>query len=746
MKRTTKILLCFSLCAFCLWTNVVFSSEEDKSLDSLLRQLSQSAPDDTSRIKTIIKVSERLLKDSKRAIEAQAYLNEALSLAKKIGNEALLCRCYDLLGVYYRDISQYDKALDFHNRALELADKIQDKGLLIKAYNNIGVLYRRMDEYSLAAFYHHKALSYAEEIGDIHGISIAINSLGNVYSINKNYGNAFDFFKRALALSRQQNNKLGEAINLNNIGEVHEFMGNQKSARSYYLSSLKINQDLNNIKGMAICYNGIGNTYYLSQDYISALSYYQKALAIDKILGDKKFIAESYINIGKTKIALGLLDGAEQSLTMGLSISKEIKAKWQVQLCYLYLSSLFEKKHNLEKALAYYQKSMAYKDSVLNEKAQRSIALLNTLYKTEKAERENQLLKKNKEIQEKELRRQQFFMIGLIILFGMAFMLIAIVYNALRIKRRTTLELQTQKQEIETKNFVLNQQQEEMLAQKEEIEKQRNSITQKNKYLEDAYRIIEDYINKITDSIKYAEQIQKAILPPAKVVKSFFPESFIYYRPKDIVSGDFYWFGKRENKLFFAAADCTGHGVPGAFMSIIGYDLINRAFNEMGLSKPMEVLEYLNDQIRISLRKDEEDIVLKDGMDIAFCSYDTVTGILEYSGALAPIVYVRDGKSFDIKPDSSSIGISMRKLNRKFTNHEVQLFPGDTIYLFSDGFIDQFGGLNRKKFMRGNFVNALQDISNSPINNQVGLLEDIFMEWKGPNEQIDDIMVIGLRV
>ncbi|SDB86945.1 Serine phosphatase RsbU, regulator of sigma subunit [Williamwhitmania taraxaci] len=746
MKRTTNILLCFILCAFCLWTNVVFSSSQDKSLDSLVLVVSQSSLNDSGRIKSILQLSERMLKDPKRTGDVLGYLNEAVSVAREIGNDKLLCRSYDLLGIYYRDISQYDKALDFHNRSLELADKLLDKALLVKVYNNIGVLYRRMDEYSLAAFYHHKALGYAEEIGDLYGISVALNSLGNVYSINKNYEEAFEFFKRALALSRQNKNVLGEAINLNNLGEVYEFLGNQKNARIYYLASLRINQDLNNVKGMAICYNGIGNTYFLSNDFPTALAFYQKALAIDKILGDKKFIAESYINIGKTKIYLGLLDGGAQALQMGLTISKEIGAKWQIQLCYFYLSAYFEKSNNPSDALRYYQKSMAYKDSVLNEKAQRSIALLNTLYKTEKAERENQLLRKNEEIQQKELRKQRMFTVGLTVLIGMAIFLLAIGYNVLRIKRRTALELLEQTREIEGKNSELGQQQVEMQAQNDEIEKQRNSIAQKNKYLEDAYRIIEDYINKITDSIKYAEHIQKAILPPAKVVKSFFPDSFIYYRPKDIVSGDFYWFGKRDSKLFFAAADCTGHGVPGAFMSIIGYDLINRAFNEKGLSKPKEILEYLNDQIRISLRKEEDDIVLKDGMDIAFCSYDPRTGILEYSGALAPIVYVRQGKFFEIKPDSSSIGISMRKLNRTFTNHEIQLFPGDTIYLFSDGFIDQFGGLNRKKFMRGNFINALQDISNLPMDNQAAQLEDVFMEWKGLNEQIDDIMVIGLRI
>ncbi len=746
MKRLGNILLILIFGAINLSPLAVFSVENGHKLDSLFHQLADAKQNDSSRVLTSIMVSELLLKDSKRSGEALSYLNDALALSKKNGYQTSLCRCYDLLGVYFRDISEYDRALEYHNKGLEIADQLQNRKLQIKSYNNMGVLYRRMDEYSLAAYYHHKALGYAEEIHDIHGISVAINSLGNIYSINKNYTSALEFFNRALTFSRQEKNRLGEAINLNNIGEVYEFMGQQNIARNYYNTSLKINHELNNIKGLAICYNGIGNTYYLSNNYSVALEYYQKALAIDKILNDKKYIAESYINIGKTQLALGIYDGASESLNYSLLLSKEIKAKWQVQLSYIYLSKLYEKTNNPVKALRYYQNSVAYKDSVLNEKAQRSISLLSTLYKTEKAERENQLLKKDSEIQAKELRRQRIFTAGLTILIGTALLFIAFGYNVLRIKRRSAAKLQNQKYEIEQINQELKQQQEELMAQTDEIEKQKNSIGQKNKHLEDAYRIIEDYINKITDSIRYAEQIQKAILPPAKVVKSFFPNSFIYYRPKDIVSGDFYWFGKRGQKLFFASADCTGHGVPGAFMSIIGYDLINRAFNEKGLSKPSDILDYLNDQIRISLRKDEEDIVLKDGRDIAFCSYDTVSGILEYSGALAPIIYIREGVSYEVKPDSYSIGISLKKINRSFTNREVQLMPGDTIYLFSDGFIDQFGGLNRKKFMRGNFANMLLDISTAPILDQPALLEDVLLNWKGVNEQIDDIMVIGLRI
>ncbi len=746
MKIVTKLLFYTVICTSLLSVEKVFSAGPTRGIDSLYMQLSLSSNDDSAKVQLLLNIAEKLIKAPQQIDDARPYLQEALAIAEKTNNPVLTSYAYDMLGVYYRDISHYDVALDNHNKALEIAERLQNKHLLAKVYNNIGVVYRRMDEFSLAAFYHHKALNYAEEIGDQYSISVSLNSLGNIYNLNKNYENALEMFVRALKISKSQNNERGIAINLNNIGEVYEYKGDQKTARSYYLESLKMNQAINSLKGIAICYNGVGNTYFNTGDNITALDYYQKALSIDKLLSDKKFIANSYINIGKAKLELGYYDQAYLSLTAGQKVAKGIGAKWELQQVYQFLSMLEEKRNNPAKALAYFHTAMFYKDSILNEKAQRSITLLQTLYKTERAEKENQLLRKNQEIQDKEIKQQRVLTISLIVGIIMAFLLVSLIYNAFRIKRRAAIKLQVQKHEIEEINVELSMQKEEILTQKEEIEKQRNSISQKNKHLEDAYRIIEDYINKITDSIKYAEQIQKAILPPAKVVHGLFERSFIYYKPKDIVSGDFYWFGKRDNKILFAVADCTGHGVPGAFMSIVGYDLINRAVNENGITRPSDILEYLNDQIRISLRKEEEDLVLKDGMDIAFCSLDTTTLLLEYSGALCPLVYISEGKAHEIKPDSSSIGISIRKLNRNFTNHEVQLKPNDNIYLFSDGFIDQFGGAHRKKFMRQNFINTLLDISNSEVYDQPSLLEDVFVRWKGGNEQIDDILVVGIKL
>jgi serine phosphatase RsbU (regulator of sigma subunit) len=251
---------------------------------------------------------------------------------------------------------------------------------------------------------------------------------------------------------------------------------------------------------------------------------------------------------------------------------------------------------------------------------------------------------------------------------------------------------------------------------------------QKNK-LQDAYRIIEEKNSEITDSIRYAKNIQEAILPPLHLLKNFLPESFVFFMPKDIVSGDFYWLAQTETKVIVAAVDCTGHGVPGAFMSFVGYNLLN-----LNIS--------LNESLRNTLGTND----VKDGMDIAICTIDIETKIAEYAGAYNPLYHFRD-KQLTIYPaDRFPVGSYMEMNHKKFTNHSVQLVPGDTIYIFTDGYSDQFGGKGDKKFMYSRFRNLLLNVQDLNMTEQKLVLYKEFHNWKGVNEQVDDVLVIGIRI
>jgi len=250
----------------------------------------------------------------------------------------------------------------------------------------------------------------------------------------------------------------------------------------------------------------------------------------------------------------------------------------------------------------------------------------------------------------------------------------------------------------------------------------------------------------ITDSINYARRIQNAILPPLKLLKSYFPQSFLLYMPKDIVSGDFYWVNKLYNKIFIAAVDCTGHGVPGAFMSIIGFELFRKITNIEGLTRPSDILNKLNEDFH-EIFKDVDNIVLRDGMDVAFCAIDLNDMILEYAGAFCPLYLIRDNKITEIKGDRFAIGLDeINFKDQSFKNHMIPLQQGDIIYIFSDGYADQFGGPDGKKFKYRRFRHLLLNIHQLPMESQQDILETSLREWKGDHEQVDDIMVIGIKV
>ncbi len=272
----------------------------------------------------------------------------------------------------------------------------------------------------------------------------------------------------------------------------------------------------------------------------------------------------------------------------------------------------------------------------------------------------------------------------------------------------------------------------EVVAQKEEIAKQSSQI--------------EEYFVQVTDSIKYAQKIQEAILPPDAQVKRMLPDSFILYRPKDIVSGDFYWLGESNGKVFFAAVDCTGHGVPGAFMSIVGYNQLKQAIITTGGSNPAEILDHLNRGVSETLHQKEEHSTNKDGMDIAICSIDYKTLELEYAGAFNPLYLLRKGEIEQIKANKFPIGSFVDEEPSNFTNNKIQLQSGDQIYIFSDGFADQFGGPRGKKFMYRRFRDLLIEHSGKSLEVQKEELLKSLASWMRDEEQVDDILVIGVRV
>jgi len=267
-----------------------------------------------------------------------------------------------------------------------------------------------------------------------------------------------------------------------------------------------------------------------------------------------------------------------------------------------------------------------------------------------------------------------------------------------------------------------------------------------NAELQKAYKEIEEKNKEILDSIKYAYRIQNAILPPDYLVKRLLPNSFILYKPKDVVSGDFYFVSEFHDKIVFSAVDCTGHGVPGALMTVIGYTWLVQGVREDKVKTPGELLSFLDEGVNETLRQTGNESGVKDGMDLAVCTIDYKTNTMMYAGAYNPCYYVHKGEFFEIKADKLPIGVNEDGVVDIYTDHTVKLDKGDTVYVLSDGYADQFGGPKGKKFKYKKLKEKILSIQHLSMQEQMEELDRTITDWQGEEEQVDDILAIGIRI
>jgi serine phosphatase RsbU (regulator of sigma subunit) len=285
------------------------------------------------------------------------------------------------------------------------------------------------------------------------------------------------------------------------------------------------------------------------------------------------------------------------------------------------------------------------------------------------------------------------------------------------------------------------------LAQTKSLIKTRNLLKEKEQALnliEKQKAELELRDKDITDSLNYAQRIQEALMPSEEYFRKYFKDSFIFLKPKNIVSGDFYWIGEKGDKVFIVAADCTGHGVPGALLSMIGIEIIEKTINVDNIEKPSEILSVLNKELEKTFSREKNiGTIIRDGMDIGLCVVNRKRKKLQFAGAFFPLYFIRDNSLIELKDDKLIIG--MNPLNNPYTNHEIDIQDDDIFYIFSDGYVDQFGGSQGKKFMYRRFRYLLLTIHSLPLADQKVILEDNIRTWMNGNVQVDDIMVIGFR-
>jgi len=615
--------------------------------------------------------------------------------------------------------SKIKKALDeqYQNPQLSLqlalqADSIAQstncKSCLARVNSLIGKIYKSQGEFQLALEHQIKCLKINEELKDYKSLMISHNDIGVLYKNINRFDLALTYFRKALSYSDKVTYEEAVTNIILNIGTIHNALGNLDSALFYYQRSLDKAYKKNNFKAIANALNNIGEIYARKNDHKNALVYFKKTLEVDRQTDNKYGIVYSYLNIGNVEKDLGRYDQALINFNQALSIAKEMDAKPLINNAYQSLSDLYRLKNDYQKAFEYHHLYTSLKDSLFNEESSRQVTEMETKYSSEKKDQEIKLLSKDKQIQNEELKRQKLF-----IYFGLATVVLLLglfffIYRGYKLKKKA------------------------------------------NEALSEAYTQIEEKNKDITDSINYAKRIQQAILPTAESIIKHIPEICIYYRPKDIVSGDFYFFSEIPDDpsgFIIAAADCTGHGVPGAFMSMIGNQVLNQIIIERKIKRPSEILSQLHEGIRIALKQNQSTTETKDGMDIALCYYQPVSRRLEFAGALRNLYIVRNSTQEveEVKADKQSIGGVKSEVHKIFTNHSIQLEKNDCFYLFSDGYADQFGGPEGKKFMTKKFKQMLLGIQNKNMSQQELELEKEFLTWKGNIEQVDDILVIGIR-
>lgn len=688
--------------------------------DSLWAVWNNESNPDSARLKAIGTISWSTIFSNPDSgfVLAQIEYN----FAKEKGLKKRMAKALTTLGSSFYMKSEFDTAVFYFKQSASIQNEIEDRIGLNATLNNIANVCLLQGDYTSAIDAYSKSLKYYEDEGMISEAGSVLGNIGRVHSFTNNSEKALDCFQRALELNKSVNRHTGIAGCLNSIGNIYFSKERYKDALQLSFEALTIYEEIEQKDGIANACIWIGKNYLELEKYSEAMDFLQRSLVINEELGSKRLASSSVLNIGKVHFAMRNYSKAKEFGSRSLNLAKEVDAQAEIQASALLLSKVYKATSKPALALEMYELYISTRDSLQSEENQKSVIRQGFKYEYEKQAAIDSLMhdeeqklsaatiekqeaeadKKDAEIEaQRNLQIALYGGLGLLCLFG------GFMYNRFRVTRKQKVVIEQQKDEVE--------------FQKE---------------------IIEETHKEITDSIQYAKRIQSAILPPPKLVKEYLADSFILYKPKDVVAGDFYWLEAQKDLVLFAAADCTGHGVPGAMVSVICNNGLNRSVREYGIVDPGKILDKTREIVISEFEKSEEEV--KDGMDVALCALKGRT--LKYAGAHNPLWIIRNGSSEvdEIKANKQPIGMFDKPL--PYTTHELELNAGDSIYIFSDGFADQFGGEKGKKFKSANFKKLLLSIQMETLPRQKELINQAFEEWKGNLEQLDDVCVIGLKV
>jgi len=657
--------------------------------------------------------------DYKRALE---YYKKGLTIDEELGEKQGMALSLGNIGTAYQALGDITKALGFYNKGLMIMQEINNQQGVAQALNNIGYVYNEQGNIPKALDCYHKSLKIQEEIGvkskdqieqieSKRGRATILNNIGYIYQVQNNLPKAREFFEKSLKLLEEINDKNGIAASLNNIGNLLNKQGRADEALAYYQKCLQIVEASDNKQGMANVFNSIGAIYNARNDRTAALSYYQKSLKLAEKIADVQASIHSLNNIAMVYLRDGKAHEAQSVGERSLRLARDLGFPEEIKDASEKLSAVYSRTGNWKAA---YEMHILYKqmsDSIGDEAIRKASLQKEFEYEYgKKAVADSIRTVEERKVFDVQLTQQKTQRTALYIGIALITLFALFMYNRFRLTNK-------QKQIIELKE--------------QETQQQKDIIEEKHK--------------EISDSINYAERIQRSFLAGKELLDIHLGDYFVVFKPKDVVSGDFYWAGELYNGDFaFVTADSTGHGVPGAIMSILNISSLEKAVSE-GITQPAEILNKTRLTIIDRLKKDGSMEGGKDGMDASLLCFDREKKMLRYAAANNPVLVVRAGKLIELPADKMPVG-KFERDDLSFMQRDFELHKGDVVYTLTDGLSDQFGGPRGKKFMYKHLKELLVSMAHESMPVQKQKLEAAFDTWKGSLEQVDDVTLVGIKI
>jgi len=753
----TKILfIALMVLLFC--SSATYSRQQSQArLDSLLKKL-DNIREDTNGVLLLAKIAFNYQITNPR--EGLNYGFRALQLAKKLSWQKGIAECYNIIGTNYMSLFENNLAQEAFEKSLEINLKINFLNGIASNYINlaniffrygeldsamslqlmsmkinkqgkdsinlsvnlssIGNIYMRKSDFSKALEYFMSALRINEELNRQSGIASNLQDIGVIYSKLKNYDKAIEYYERAKEINREIGRTRDLANNINNIAIIYFHLTNYNKALEYFLQSLQINLSIPNQRSAANNYSNIAETYKILSDYTKALNYLEKALELNESLNEKSAMASNYIGLGDLYVTMASdsiiklypnknflksdrvdnLANGFKYLNLAIKICEELSDLSKLSQVYQKLSSAYEIQGDMTKALAAFKLHKALQDSIFSLDRYRVITEIETKHIREMKDQEIAKLR----IESENQRLKSAILISSIIV-----LVVLIIVGIMRFREKKITNIKLTKQNIE-------------------ISHQKSLLEERNEH--------------IYSSIRYASTIQNAILPWDNTLANTFKEYFILYQPKEIVSGDCYWFQQIDGVKFLAVIDCTGHGVPGAMLSVIANSALDDAVLSKRLKDTSEILTNLNNKVTEILHQRLAENKMKDGMELGLIAIHK--NKIQFSGAGRPLYIFNDGLTI-YKTDRRGIAGSRNNLDYEFKSIELELSQIKSIYLTTDGFTDQMNEYG-KKYGSARFMETLSILASEPFSKQKELLDLELERHRGTREQIDDVTILGLRI